>query len=123
MRNLNNEPIFENKYYILKIRSINNLSYKIGKIEELLEELEKVMEQLAKFYIKENKNGKLIPLKQYVNDFEKKLIIHTLKLVKGNQKIASYFLGVRPTTFNEKIKRHKIKIIKVFHLENYLKAQ
>jgi len=41
----------------------------------------------------------------------------------GIKRLPRIFLGVRPTTFNEKIKRHKIKIIKVFHLENYLKAQ
>jgi DNA-binding NtrC family response regulator len=40
-----------------------------------------------------------------VREFERRLIVHALEQHAGHQRRAAASLGVRPTTFNEKMKR------------------
>ncbi len=47
-------------------------------------------------------------LKELVNEFEKKLILKSLKMTHGLQKRASELLKVKPTTFSEMLKRLNI---------------
>ena len=49
-----------------------------------------------------------IPLKDIMNELERKILIKALALAKGNQKEAAASLGMKYTTLNEKLKRHKI---------------
>lgn len=49
-------------------------------------------------------------LKRQIQDYQKRAIINALKKSKGVQKKAASFLGVKPTTLNEMIKRLDIDI-------------
>jgi len=49
-----------------------------------------------------------IPLKEFINEFEKQIIEQVLLFTHGNEKRAAYLLGVKPTTLCEKMKKHKI---------------
>jgi DNA-binding NtrC family response regulator len=53
-----------------------------------------------------------ISLKTMVNDFEAELIRAALRLTNGHQVDAATYLGVKPTTLCEKIKKHGIKASK-----------
>jgi DNA-binding NtrC family response regulator len=53
-----------------------------------------------------------VPLKKLMDSVERNIIIRTLSKVNGNQKRASRVLGVKHTTLNEKIKKHKIHLSK-----------
>jgi len=50
-----------------------------------------------------------IMLKPLMDNFEKKIIIHFLAQMRGNQKNAAKSLGIKYTTLNEKIKRYGIQ--------------
>jgi DNA-binding NtrC family response regulator len=78
-----------------------NLEYIKSKFE-----LEK--KSLIKNYIFGNLLEVNIPLKEFVNDFEKQIIEYGLLITHGNQKRAAVLLGIKPTTINEKIKKYKI---------------
>jgi DNA-binding NtrC family response regulator len=47
-------------------------------------------------------------IKEFMEGVEKRLIIAVLERVFGNQKEAARILGIKYSTFNEKIKRYKI---------------
>ena len=49
-----------------------------------------------------------ISIKDYLSDVEKTIIISALRRTEGNQKNAADLLGIKHTTLNEKIKRHRI---------------
>jgi DNA-binding NtrC family response regulator len=51
-----------------------------------------------------------IPFKETISQYEKELIISTLKAVGGVQKKAARLLQLKPTTLNEMIKRHGIVV-------------
>lgn len=51
-----------------------------------------------------------IPLKEFVNEFEKQIIEQVLLFTHGSEKRAAYLLGVKPTTLCEKMKKHKIML-------------
>ena len=52
------------------------------------------------------------PLKDFLTDIELRLIIFSLNEANGNQREAAKILGIKPTTLNEKLKRHNIKFHK-----------
>lgn len=70
------------------------------------------------FYLKDNTS-----LKDFLEEMERNIIILTLMKFNGNQKHAAKFLGIKYTTFNEKVKKHKIYILKDLKdlLKKYLK--
>lgn len=111
MGKFKNKILFEENISYLRARALKNLTQEKEESEILIHELKKEEERMVRIYIKINMNGKTIPLKKFINDLEKKLVVQVLKMVKGNQKKASYILGVKPTTLNEKIKRYKIRLI------------
>jgi DNA-binding NtrC family response regulator len=47
-------------------------------------------------------------IKMFMEEMEKRLILAILDRVGGNQKEAARILGIKYTTFNEKVKRHNI---------------
>jgi len=49
-----------------------------------------------------------VDLDLLLGELERQIIIETLKSTRGNQWEASQKLGVKYTTFNEKVKRHRI---------------
>lgn len=53
-----------------------------------------------------------IPLKEFMNDIERKIILGALSKVNGSQKEAAKILGVKHTTLNEKIKKYNIRFRK-----------
>jgi len=57
-----------------------------------------------------------IYFKKAVSDYEKNLIINSLKAAKGVQKKAARLLNMKPTTLNEKLKRYNIDIKQVLNL-------
>jgi len=63
---------------------------------------------LVNEYLKRNCSGYEIPLKDFIHTLEKDVIARALKISHGNQRVASFILGVKPTTLSEKIKRMKI---------------
>lgn len=54
-----------------------------------------------------------ISLKDIIGELEKKVIVHVLNGVDGNQKYAARILGMKYTTLNEKLKRYGIRIKRV----------
>ena len=56
-----------------------------------------------------------IYFKKAVSDYEKNLIINSLKAAKGIQKKAARLLNMKPTTLNEKLKRYNINIKQVLN--------
>ncbi|MFB0565457.1 MAG: helix-turn-helix domain-containing protein [Candidatus Aminicenantaceae bacterium] len=53
-----------------------------------------------------------IPLKQFMGNLEKSIILRALSKTNGNQKEAAKFLSIKSTTLNEKIKKYKIRFQK-----------
>jgi len=54
--------------------------------------------------------NKRTPLKKLMMRIERDIIIKTLNKVEGNRKVAAKILGVKITTFHEKITRYKIRL-------------
>ncbi len=67
--------------------------------------IDSIINSIILFYLKQNTVKKKQSLKDFVDDFEKKIIFTALDVTNGNQKIAAEILGVKKTTLNEKIKR------------------
>ncbi len=53
------------------------------------------------------------PLKELMDKLEQMIIISALEKFEGNQKKTADFLGLRPTTLNEKMKKHTIFLRKI----------
>ncbi len=53
------------------------------------------------------------PLKELMDKLEQMIIISALEKFEGNQKKTADFLGLRPTTLNEKMKKHTIYVRKI----------
>lgn len=52
-------------------------------------------------------------MKDFMEEFERRLIIHTLFKTNGNRKQAASLLGIKYTTLHEKIKKFKIRFNKM----------
>jgi len=50
-----------------------------------------------------------LPLKEFIDELEKELILRTLFRANGNRKQAAEFLGIKYTTLHEKLKKHNIR--------------
>lgn len=70
--------------------------------------LDKIMETLVFAYITTNMKFKGIPLKTLFTDFEKNIILASLRLTNGNQKDAAALLFLKPTALFEKMRKHGI---------------
>jgi DNA-binding protein Fis len=56
--------------------------------------------------------NKPIVLKEFIDNLEKSIILNVLEKAHGNQREAAKILGVKYTTLNEKLKKHKIRLQK-----------
>ncbi len=70
--------------------------------------LEDSKDELVKNFILKNCISDNEPLKNFIDNIEKDMIDKALKVSAGNQRVASFILGLKPTTLNEKIRKFKI---------------
>lgn len=75
---------------------------------EALPSLEKIKESLALAYLVANLNYKNLPLKVFMDGFEKKILLACLRLTGGNQKNAAAVMSIKPTVLFEKMRKHGI---------------
>jgi DNA-binding NtrC family response regulator len=76
---------------------------------EALQALEKLKASLVLAYLSSNLNKKNIPLKTFLDGFEKKILLACLRLTQGNQKNAAALMGLKPTALFEKMRKHGIR--------------
>lgn len=88
---------------------------------EAMVSLQKTAEVLAMAYMVTNLNYKTIPLKEFMDDCERKILFSSLHLTHGNQKNAADLLGLKPTALFEKMRKHGINGRKI-KLSEKLKA-
>ena len=88
---------------------------------EALVSLQKTAELLAMAYLVTNLNFKTIPLKEFMDDCERKILLSSLHLTHGNQRNAAELLGLRPTALFEKMRKHGLNGRKI-KLSEKLKA-
>jgi len=85
-------------------------------VEEVIgikgKEMDNSRDILIRSYILNNCTNKNVPLKNFIDEFEKEMISKALVVSRGNQRIASFILGMKPTTLNEKIKKFNLNRIK-----------
>jgi DNA-binding NtrC family response regulator len=70
--------------------------------------LERATESMASAYLTANLNFRDIPLKEFMDGFEKKILLACLSLTRGHQKDAAAVLGLKPTALFEKMRKHCI---------------
>jgi DNA-binding NtrC family response regulator len=75
---------------------------------EAVRSLERTKESLIFAYLGANMSFKNIPLKEFLDDFEKKILLACLRMTHGHQKDAATLLGVKPTALFEKMRKHGI---------------
>ena len=66
----------------------------------------KFLQLFFEYFIKDKRT----PLKKLMMRIERDIIVRTLNKADGNRKIAAKILGVKVTTFHEKISRYKIRL-------------
>jgi len=76
--------------------------------QEVGKTLEKIKESLVLAYLAYNLGFANIPLKDFMDGFEKKMLLTCLHLTRGNQKDAATVLGIKPTVLFEKMRKHGI---------------
>jgi len=54
--------------------------------------------------------NKRTPLKELMMKMERDIIVRTLNKADGSRRVAAEILGIKITTFHEKIQRHKIRL-------------
>ena len=79
-----------------------------GNGESYRMEINNSKEEMIRSCILNNCIKKNVPLKNFICEIEKEMIIKALKVSGGNQRVASFILGIKPTTLNEKIKKFHI---------------
>ena len=70
--------------------------------------LENISGSLVAAYLAASMGTRSIPLKEFMNGFEKAILLACLRLTQGNQKNASAILGIKPTAMFEKMRKHCI---------------
>jgi len=90
----------------------------------LNKKMESSKQYLIQSYLQTNCTSQCIPIKCFLDNIEKEMIGKALKIARGNQKVASLILGLKPTTLNEKIRKFNIrerrKIASRQELKSYL---
>ena len=77
--------------------------------EKIEENLKNAVENLIKNYLIKNFAVQTIPLSEFLFELEQDLIKYTLLISEQNQKKAAFLLGLKPSTFCEKMKKFNIK--------------
>jgi DNA-binding NtrC family response regulator len=76
---------------------------------EPLQALEKMKESLTFAYLAANLDIKNLPLKAFLDGFEKNILLACLRLTHGNQRDAAALLSLKPTALFEKMRKHGIR--------------
>ncbi len=71
--------------------------------------LERMEESLAHAYLAANLNMQTIPLRAFLESFEKRVLLSCLRLTQGNQKNVAAVLGLKPTALSEKMRKHGLR--------------
>lgn len=86
----------------------------------LSESLKILKDSLIKKYLFSNFTQSKIPLRTFLNQVEKDVIVMAMHIAHNNQKQVSDLLEVKTSTLCEKIKKHDIKTDKKSMLFNYI---
>ncbi len=68
--------------------------------------LAQIHESLVIAYLAANLNFRQIPLKEFMDNFEKKILLASLHQTNGSQKKAAVMLSLKPTALFEKMRKH-----------------
>ena len=75
---------------------------------QAVKSMEEVMETLVSAYLSANLNFKGIPLKEFMDSFEKQILLSCLRITNGHQRNAAAILGLKYTALFEKMRKHCI---------------
>lgn len=70
--------------------------------------VDEVVDALVSSYIATNLNGPRIPLREFMDDFEKRILRACLALTQGHQRNTADILGLKYTALFEKMRKHCI---------------
>jgi DNA-binding NtrC family response regulator len=70
--------------------------------------LAQALQSVIDSYLGACADGRDVPLKEFMNDLEKKILLACLHLTRGSQRDAADLLGLRPTALFEKMRKHYI---------------
>jgi DNA-binding NtrC family response regulator len=75
---------------------------------DAIRSLEKTKDSLVYAYLAANLHYKNIPLKEFIDDLEKNILLACLRLTHGSQRNAADLLSLKPTALFEKMRKHGI---------------
>ncbi len=81
---------------------------------------EKLFNDIANLYLKQNLNGECNSLNTIMKELEKLIITKALFVFNGNQKKVASILGIKYTTLHEKVKRWEIGFDRQTIFTNFL---
>ena len=84
------------------------LKHAIWPIVDAGQSLEKISEALVASYLDVNQNFRNIPLKEFMDDLERNILLSCLRMTHGSQRNAATLLGLKPTALFEKMRKHRI---------------
>lgn len=84
---------------------------KYEKVKDAIKE-DKIRMEMYRLIVEFFCRKETLPLKEFIMNLEKCIILRSLFKANGNQKEAAKFLGIKYTTLNEKIKKYKIEFKK-----------
>jgi len=90
--------------------------------EHAARSLESISDSLVSTYLAASMGTRSIPLKEFMDGFEKAILLACLSLTLGNQKDASAILGIKPTAMFEKMRKHCINVRRMKLSEKLLAA-
>lgn len=95
------------------IRLFNKLRGKesepnMASTNKIKEKIRQDLEEVIMLYLMANMSEENIQLKEFLNGFEKNIIINVLKITGGSQKMSADILGVKPSAFFEKLRKYNI---------------
>jgi DNA-binding NtrC family response regulator len=74
-----------------------------------LQAIERMKESLVFAYLSANLDMQSLPLKAFLDSFEKNVLLACLRLTRGNQRDAAALLSLKPTALFEKMRKHGIR--------------
>jgi DNA-binding NtrC family response regulator len=74
-----------------------------------LQAIERIKESLVFAYLSANLDIQNLPLKAFLDGFEKNVLLACLRLTRGNQRDAAALLSLKPTALFEKMRKHGIR--------------
>jgi DNA-binding NtrC family response regulator len=80
-----------------------------GTVPQSEKSLQRATKSLASTYLAANLKSRRIPLKNFMDGFEKRILLACLRLTHSNQKDAAEILRIKPTALIEKMRKHGIR--------------